>query len=63
MGYVCGQCNIDFPTKKKIVEHMVDVHRSPFLEGDDEMKRHSKNHAIKNKDQEIIDKIAENEVA
>jgi len=34
MGYKCGNCNVDFSTKKEFVEHNIDVHNSPFIEGD-----------------------------
>ena len=34
MGYKCNNCNIDFPDKRGIVEHMIDVHGSPYIEGD-----------------------------
>lgn len=33
MGYKCGCCNVDFPTRKGLNEHMVDVHNSVYLEG------------------------------
>lgn len=33
MGYKCGNCGIDFPSKREIVEHMLDVHNSPYIEG------------------------------
>ncbi len=34
MGYKCGNCNIDFSCKRDMIEHMIDSHNSPFIEGD-----------------------------
>lgn len=34
MGYKCGNCNIEFSNKREFVEHNIDVHQSPFIEGD-----------------------------
>ena len=34
MGYKCGNCNIDFSNKREWIEHNIDVHNSPFVEGD-----------------------------
>jgi len=34
MGYKCGNCNVEFQNKREFVEHMLDVHNSPFIEGD-----------------------------
>jgi len=34
MGYKCGNCNIEFSNKREFVEHNLDVHNSPFIEGD-----------------------------
>ena len=48
MGYKCGNCNIEFPNKRAMIEHMIIVHNSPFVEGEyaeasdkilDEMKK------------------------
>lgn len=36
MGYKCGNCGIDFSTKKEWLDHLQDVHNSVFLEGDAE---------------------------
>lgn len=36
MGYKCGNCNIDFGTKKEWLDHLQDVHNSVFLEGDEQ---------------------------
>jgi len=36
MGYKCGNCNIDFSTKKEWLDHLQDAHNSVFLEGDKE---------------------------
>lgn len=47
MGYKCGNCGIDFPTKKEQVEHMVNVHNSPFLEGEEREKKMSKTFLVK----------------
>jgi hypothetical protein len=30
----CANCNITFSTKRELIEHMLDVHNSPFIEGD-----------------------------
>ncbi len=48
MGYKCSQCNVDFPHKKGIVDHMADVHNSVFLEGDIQMVQWGKNKAKNN---------------
>ena len=48
MGYKCLNCNVDFPSKKEQVEHMIDVHSSPFLEGDDGAVIYSKEFVNKN---------------
>lgn len=42
MGYKCASCGVDFPNKKLIVEHMINVHNSPFVEGDSTMVELSK---------------------
>ncbi len=34
MAYKCGNCNIEFANKREFIEHMIDVHNSPFIEGD-----------------------------
>jgi len=34
MGYKCGNCNIEFSSKREFIEHNLDVHNSPFIEGD-----------------------------
>ena len=34
MGYKCGNCNIEFANKREFIEHNLDVHNSPFIEGD-----------------------------
>lgn len=34
MGYKCGNCNLDFSNKREFIEHNIDVHNSPFVEGD-----------------------------
>lgn len=34
MGYKCGNCNIEFSNKREFVEHNLDAHNSPFIEGD-----------------------------
>jgi len=34
MGYKCGNCNLDFSNKREFIEHNLDVHNSPFIEGD-----------------------------
>jgi len=34
MGYNCGNCRIEFSNKRELVEHMLDAHNSPFIEGD-----------------------------
>ena len=58
MGYKCGNCNIDFATKKEWLDHLQDSHNSVFLEGDEEAKIYhearaiEKNHSTK----EIISK-------
>lgn len=57
MGYKCGNCGIDFPNKKQIVEHMIDVHNSPFVEGDESMINMSKKHI--NKDNAKVSKFSE----
>lgn len=44
MGYKCANCGIDFPAKRQLVEHMIDVHNSPFVEGDEKMISMSKAH-------------------
>ena len=51
MGYKCGNCNLDFSTKKDWLDHLQDVHNSVFLEGDSESiayhdkRAKAKNHA------------------
>lgn len=47
MGFKCGNCGIDFPTKKELVEHMIEVHNSPFYDGDEKMIQMSKDHLVK----------------
>lgn len=47
MGFKCGNCGIDFPTKKELVEHMIDVHNSPFYDGDEKLISMSKAHLDK----------------
>lgn len=47
MGFKCGNCGIDFPTKIELVEHMIDAHNSPFYDGDEKMITMSKNHLKK----------------
>ena len=43
MGYKCGNCNIDFSTKKEWLDHLQDAHNSVFLEGDsDSIAYHEK---------------------
>jgi len=34
MGYKCGNCNVEFSNKREFIEHNLDVHNSPFIEGD-----------------------------
>jgi hypothetical protein len=34
MGYKCGNCSLDFATRREMIEHMIKVHNSPFVEGD-----------------------------
>lgn len=34
MAYNCGNCAIEFKTKRELVEHMIEKHDSPFYEGD-----------------------------
>lgn len=34
-GYVCANCNVGFPTRKERTKHMVEVHDSPFVEGEE----------------------------
>lgn len=34
MAYKCGNCGIEFANKAELVEHMIEVHNSPFIEGD-----------------------------
>lgn len=35
MAYKCGNCNVEFLTRKALNKHMVEVHNSIFLEGDE----------------------------
>lgn len=46
MGYKCGNCNIDFSTKKEWLDHLQDVHNSVFLEGDAESIAYHEKRAI-----------------
>jgi transcription elongation factor Elf1 len=31
----CGNCGIEFQTRKEQITHMIDVHKSPYLDGDE----------------------------
>lgn len=35
MGFKCGNCNIEFSTRKEWLDHLVDVHNSPIIEGEE----------------------------
>lgn len=35
MGFKCTNDGTEFPTKQQLVNHMINVHNSPFLEGDE----------------------------
>lgn len=37
MGYKCGNCMVEFQSKKALVSHMQLVHGCDFKEGDPEM--------------------------
>lgn len=34
MGYKCANCNVDFPTRKALVEHNITVHNTVSLDDD-----------------------------
>jgi hypothetical protein len=36
MGYKCG-CGAEFDNQKSLVEHMVNVHNSPFVSGEEKL--------------------------
>jgi hypothetical protein len=59
MGYKCAQCGVDFGNKKQIVEHMIDVHGSPFIEGDEGMVKYSLAYANKKNHQTAMKAIAD----
>lgn len=61
MAYSCGNCGLDHQTKKQLVQHMVDVHNSPFLEGDDGHIKMSKARAQEKGNAKALAMIAENE--
>jgi transcription elongation factor Elf1 len=35
MSFKCGNCGQEFLTRKELVHHMIDVHNSPFIEGEE----------------------------
>lgn len=37
MAYKCGNCNVDFEKKERLVAHNLTVHQCEFEEGDPEM--------------------------
>ena len=54
MGYKCANCGIDFPDRRKIVEHMIDSHDSPYVEGDERMIAYSEEYAKKQNNTEAL---------
>lgn len=56
MGYKCANDGIEFQTKKALVAHMLLVHDSPFLEGDEELVQISEN-LKKNKDYQAAERL------
>jgi len=61
MAYSCANCNIDHQTKKALVNHMIDVHNSPFLEGDEKHVKLSKDRAQEKGNAKALAMIAEND--
>ncbi len=61
MGFKCGNCGIEFQTRKEWLDHIADVHKSYFIEGDErdiayhDKKLRAKAEAGDNKAKELVE--------
>lgn len=42
MAYACANCQIEHANPRALVQHMLERHNSPFIEGDEKLTRISK---------------------
>lgn len=50
----CGNCNIDFKSKKQGVRHMLEVHESAFVDGSEDLQKIQEELASENKEYSTI---------
>lgn len=54
MAYGCSKCNIEFGNYKELIHHMIDVHNSPFVAGDEKFIQYSKKYCVKKNKTELL---------
>ena len=61
MGYKCG-CGAEFDNQKDLIGHMIDVHNSPFVSGEEKLIDMSIRHAVKTKNENVLRKLREHDI-
>jgi hypothetical protein len=61
MGYKCG-CGAEFDNQKDLVSHMVNVHSSPFVSGEEKLIAMSIKIAKETKNENVLRKLREQDI-
>lgn len=60
MAFDCASCSISNASRKALVEHMIEKHDSPFLDGDERLIALSLAHVKAKKDERLLQKFRDN---